>query len=90
MFKLNSIFVTRVRGSIRDTYSVSASDPKEVIANRQISEFVARSVLRFNTVPFITTQVVENGTTDCYSIFVTMPNKVRYIIHYSINNDLPF
>lgn len=90
MSKLNTVFVTRIRGSIRDTRTVSAIDPKEVIARRQLSEFVARSVQRFNTVPFTTTQFVEGDTTDHYSIFVTMPNKVRYIIHYSIINDLPF
>lgn len=90
MSKLNTIFVTRVRGSIRDTYSVSAIDPKEVIANRQVSEFVARSFRRYDTFPFITKQMVEGDTTDSYSIFVTMPNKVRYIIRYTVINDLPF
>lgn len=42
--------------------------------------------------PFITTQVIEVGTIDCYSHFVTFPKSsgTRYIVRYEVINDLPF
>lgn len=61
-------------------------------ANEILSDIVRTSCEQYHEYPFITTQVISDGTLDVYSHFVTFPRRsgTRYVLRYVIINDLPF
>lgn len=61
-------------------------------ANEVLSALTRCSFEQYHEHPFITTQVIEDGTIDCYSHFVSFPKRsgTRYIVRYMVINDLPF
>lgn len=60
--------------------------------NEVLSSFVRHSFSAYGFLPFIASQVVEDGAFDVYSYFVTFPQPcdTRYIVCYCVDNDLPF
>ena len=61
-------------------------------ANEVLSALARCSFEQYREHPFITTQIIEDGTIDCYSHFISFPKRsgTRYIVRYMIINDLPF
>ncbi|AXH76095.1 MAG: hypothetical protein [Microviridae sp.] len=61
-------------------------------ANELLSTLVRDSFSAYGKLPFITSQMVEEGELEFYSHFVTFPkpSDTRYIVRYMVINDLPF
>lgn len=61
-------------------------------ANEVLSALTRCSFEQYREHPFITTQIIEDGTIDCYSHFISFPKRsgTRYIVRYMVINDLPF